>query len=164
MMSNYIILSLFSFIIIYGFVKKVNIYDSFIEGAKGTVKTIISMFPTLIAFYISLSFLLSSGLIDFIEDNMNFEYGVVLVQSLVRPLSSSASMSIMLECISKYGSDHLITIISTMIHYVSDASIYIITFYFGMYKIKNMDYLLKYGLMINLFSYLVSIILVIIFL
>lgn len=164
MMSNYIIVSIFSFIIIYGFVKKVNIYDSFIEGAKGTVKTIISMFPTLIAFYISLSFLLSSGLIDFIEDNMNFEYGVVLVQSLVRPLSSSASMSIMLECISKYGSDHLITIISTMIHYVSDASIYIITFYFGMYKIKNMDYLLKYGLMINLFSYLVSIILVIIFL
>lgn len=164
MMSNYIIVSLFSFIIIYGFVKKVNIYDSFIEGAKGTVKTIISMFPTLIAFYISLSFLLSSGLIDFIEDNMNFQYGVVLVQSLVRPLSSSASMSIMLECISKYGSDHLITIISTMIHYVSDASIYIITFYFGMYKIKNMDYLLKYGLMINLFSYLVSIILVIIFL
>lgn len=163
MMSNYIIVSLFSFIIIYGFVKNVNIYDSFIEGAKGTVKTIISMFPTLIAFYISLSFLLSSGLIDFIEDNMNFQYGVVLVQSLVRPLSSSASMSIMLECISKYGSDHLITIISTMIHYVSDASIYIITFYFGMYKIKNMDYLLKYGLMINLFSYLVSIILVIIF-
>lgn len=159
-MSNYIIIIIFTIIIIYGFYKKVDLYNSFVEGAKTSVKTIMSMFSTLISFYISLSFLFSSGLIDYIEEILDFKYSVIIIQCLVRPISSSASMSIMLECYSIYGTDNVLSLISTMIHYVSDASIYIITFYLSMYKIKGMDHILKYGLLINIFSYLLSVLLV----
>ena len=156
-MSNYLLLGMFVIIIIHGFFNKVNLYDSFVEGTKQSIKTIGNMFSTLVSFFIALSFLFSSGIIDYIESIVSFKYSIILIQCLVRPISSSSSMSIMLECYSLYGSDHIISIISTLIHYVSDASIYIITFYFGMYKINELDYVLKYGLIINIFSYIVSI-------
>ena len=71
------------------------------------------MFSTLVSFFIALSFLFSSGIIDYIESIVSFKYSIILIQCLVRPISSSSSMSIMLECYSLYGSDHIISIIST---------------------------------------------------
>ena len=155
-MSNYLIIIIFMIVIMYGYYKKVNLYESFIVGTKTAINTLLNMFSTLVSFMIALSFLFSSGLLEYIEELLDFEYSIIIIQSIIRPLSSNSSLSIMLECYTTYGQDSFISLLSTMIHYVSDASIYIISFYLGIYNIKGFEKILKYGLFINIFSYLLS--------
>lgn len=159
-MSDYLIIIIFVFIILYGYIKKVDLFQSYIDGVKSALSTIFNMFSTLIVFYIALSLLFSSGLLSYLEELLNFKYSMLIIQCLVRPISSSSSMSIMLECYTLYGENSFISILSTMIHYVSDASIYIITFYLGLYKINDLYNIIKYGVVINIFSFILSTILV----
>lgn len=162
-MSQYIFITLFLIVLIYGIYKKVNCYKCFLEGAKEGVVTTINMFSSLLTFMIAISFLISSGIIEYLRENFKFKYGLILVQVIVRPISSSSSLSILLDCYNNYGCDSFIAILSTMIHYVSDASLYIIPFYLSMFKINDNNKLLFIGVLTNLFSYLVTIILVVLF-
>lgn len=159
-MSNYLIIFLFCFIIVYGAYHKVKVYDAFLEGAKSGLTSTINMFESLLSFSVAISLLLSSGIIEFFQNKMSFSYSLIVLQSFIRPFSSSASLSIMLELYGKYGADDLKSIISTMIHYISDASFYIIPFYFGMNKIKNNDRLILLGFLINMISYVIVIIII----
>lgn len=162
-MNNYIIITLLIIVFIIGLKNKVNCYESFIEGVKEGTKISVNMFSNLLVFMIALSFLFSSGLIEFVENNFNFKYTTILIQMLIRPLSASASLSILVENYSKYGVDSFISIMSSMIHYVSDATLYLVPFYCGIYKINKQTRIIIYGIVINLFSYLISILLVSLF-
>lgn len=162
-MSQYIFLMLFILLLIFGLYKKVNCYKCFLDGAKEGVVTTINMFSSLLTFMIAITFLTSSGIIEYLSNKFNFNYGMIAIQILIRPISSSSSLSILLDCYNNYGSDSLISIISTMVHYASDASLYIIPFYFNIFGIKENNRILLLGLFTNIFSYIISILLVILF-
>lgn len=162
-MSSYLILFIIVIIFLIGIKNKVNCFDSFLVGAKDGIKTSINMFSSLLVFMIALQLFLSSGIIVFIEKQVNFEYSLILIQMFVRPLSSSSSLSIMTNIYNLYGVDSFIAIVSTMIHYVSDASIYLIPFYCGIYNIKKYDRILFYGIVVNIISYILAILICILF-
>ncbi|MBQ6817892.1 MAG: hypothetical protein IJO27_05610 [Bacilli bacterium] len=162
-MSSYLILVLFVVVIVIGTINKVNCFDSFLKGSKQGLTSTINMFSSLLTFTIAITLLLNCGIIEFLKNKLNFDYSLILIQAFVRPMSSSASLSIMTQIYSQYGVDSLKSIISSMIHYVSDASLYIIPFYCSYYNIKKYDKILCFGLIINIFSYLVSIVIVILF-
>lgn len=154
-MSNYLIIIIFLFILLVGCLQKVNCFNAFREGSKEGLKTAINMFESLLTFTIAISLLFSSGLIDKLQEVLSFDYGILLVQVLIRPLSSSSSLSILMTCYETYGVDSFISLVSTGIHYISDASFYIIPFYCSLYNIKKYEKILILGLFINIISYII---------
>lgn len=162
-MSNYLIISIIILILIVGYIKKVNCFSEFMDGAKEGLRTTVNMFGSLLTFSVAVSFLFSSGIIEFLEEKLSFDYGLIIIQMIIRPISSSSSLSILMSCYEKYGVDSLIGLLSTGIHYVSDASLYIIPFYCSLIDFKKYDKLLILGVIVNIFSYVVVIILFILF-
>ena len=162
-MSSILILLIFLLLLIIGLIKKVNCYECFIEGAKEGAKITINMFSYLIVFTLAVSFLKASGLIKFISNIFNTKYVIIGIQMLIRPLSSSSSLSIMLDSYNLYGVDSKVSIFSTLINYISDSTLYIIPFYCGLYKITNYNKVIILGLIVNLFSYFVVIFVTLLF-
>ena len=162
-MSSYLICILFILIILIGMINKVNCFDSFLAGSKQGLTSTINMFSSLLSFTVAITLLLNCGIIEFLKEKINFDYSLILIQGLVRPMSASASLAIMLEIYNEYGVDDFKSLLSTMIHYVSDASLYIIPFYCSYYKITKYDKIVFLGFIINIISYLSAIIIIIIF-
>lgn len=159
-MSNYLIIIIFLIVLLLGYFQKVNCFEAFLEGSKEGLKTAVNMFSSLLTFTIAISLLFSSGLIDKLQEIISFDYGIILIQVIIRPLSSSSSLSILMKCYETYGIDSFISLISTGIHYVSDASFYIIPFYCSLYSIKKYEKILLLGLIINIISYIIVILII----
>lgn len=162
-MSSYLIIIIFLIIILVGLKNKVNCFDSFLVGSKSGLTSTINMFSSLLSFMVAITLLLNCGIIDFLKEKINFDFALIVIQILIRPMSSSASLSIMLEIYNQYGVDDFKSLISTMIHYVTDASLYIIPFYCGYINFKKYDKVLILGYIINIFSYLFAILIICIF-
>ena len=103
MKSSYFIIFIFFIVIIYGVFKKVNVYDSFINGIKEGVISVINMFSFILTFMIAINLLNSSGLIDYFVNKFDIKFIDLLIQMIVRPFSSSSSLSIMMSIYEKYG-------------------------------------------------------------
>ncbi len=153
-------------IIIYGFTKKVNLYDSFIVGAKEGLSMSINIFPFLLAMTFSISILLKSNFIIFalsgLKDfflllRMPFE---VLPMALIRPISGSASLVFLNDLFTNYGPDSYIGRLGSTIQGCTDTTLYVLTLYFGSVKISKIRYSLKVGLFADLVGIIVSILIV----
>ena len=149
MKSSYYIIFIFFIVIIYGVFKKVNVYDSFINGAKEGIVSVINMFSFILTFMIAINLLSSSGIIDYFINKLNIKFIDLLIQMIVRPFSSSSSLSIMTSIYEKHGVDSIYGVLSTFIHSVSDTTFYIITFYYGSIGIKPNGKLILSGILVN---------------
>lgn len=156
MISYFIIPGFLLLIFVFAAIKKVDAYKLFLDGVKDGLKTSLSILPTMLAMYISINLLVASGLID---DLLNFKCIKVeiLSQTIFRPFSSQASMSLMLEVFDKYGVDSNAGKLSSIIQGSSDSSVYIMSLYFGAYNIKKTKKSYIMGIIINIFSYLMAI-------
>lgn len=164
--SSIILPLLVLIIIIYGFTKKVNLYDSFIVGAKEGLSMSINIFPFLLAMTFSISILLKSNFIIFalsgLKDffillRMPFE---VLPMALIRPISGSASLVFLNDLFTNYGPDSYIGRLGSTIQGCTDTTLYVLTLYFGSVKISKIKYSLKVGLFADLVGIIVSILIV----
>lgn len=103
-----------AYIISYGFVEKVKVFDSFLVGAKDGLKTVIKIFPTLIGLFLAISALRNSGILDLIQKmatpllNLFKIPSEILPLMLIRPISGSASTAVALDIMKNFGVDSLI--------------------------------------------------------
>lgn len=156
-----VILPIFIFgIIFYGLKKKINIYDSFLEGAKEGLVTTFSIFPAVIAMIFAINIFLDSGVLNFIASfftsflkafNIEFE---ILPMALLRPISGNASLAIMNEIFMKFGPDSFTGRLASVLQGCTDTTVYVIALYFGTVKITK----IKHALSVGLFADLVGII------
>lgn len=165
-MSNLFIPIIVLFIIIYGYLKKTNVYDSFTEGALEGIYMVKNMFPSLLAMILAVNVFSNSGVIDallsFLKPflkllNIPFD---ILPVAILRPLSGSFGLGLLNNIYSKYGVDSFISILASVIQGSSDTTIYIITLYFGTVGIKKIRYALWVGLLADLIMVLLSLLLV----
>ena len=163
MNSSVLLIIIFLVVIIYGSFKKVNCYESFISGIKEGSKSVINMFSFILTFNIAISLLNSSGILNYMINNLSFKYFNLVVQAMVRPFSSSSSLTIMLDIYDKYGSDSLIGLLSTFIHSVTDTTFYIISFYFGSIGIKKIGKVILCGSLVNIVGMILSCIIIFVF-
>lgn len=153
-------------IIIYGISKKVNIYDSFINGCKEGLELSISIFPYLIAMLFATNILIKSGFLNSIFMFFKPIFDVlkipieILPMAILRPISGNASFAIMIDLIKEYGVDSYIGKIAATLQGSTDTTIYVLSLYFGSIGIKKIRYSLYAGLLTDLFAIIVSIILV----
>lgn len=156
-MSNFILPIIVFSIIIYGVYKKIDVYDTFIEGVKDGVHIIINMFPCILAMIFAVNIFLSGGVLDFFSNSR------ILSIILMRPISANASLGILNDIFALYGPDSYIGFLGSIIQGCTDTTFYILTLYFGSVKIKKMRYSLFVGLFADMVGALCAILLAKIF-
>lgn len=157
------------FIIIYGFTKKIDIYDTFIEGVKESFSMIFNLFPTFIAMILAINLFIDSGFLDFILSFLKPLFNLIKVPveilplAIVRPISGSASLAYLNNIFSVHGPDSFIGLLSSVLQGCTDTTLYVISLYFGSVGIKKIRYSLFAGLCADLIGIVASIIIVNIF-
>lgn len=157
------------FIILYGFIKKIDIYDIFIVGVKESFSMILNLFPTFIAMILAINLFVNSGVLDFllsmIKPILNIFNIPVEIMPLViiRPISSSASLAYLNTIFSKFGPDSFIGLLGSVMQGCTDTTFYIISLYFGSIGIKKIRHSMFAALFADLVGIVTSIIVVNIF-
>ena len=153
-------------VIIYGIYKKVDIYESFINGINEGLKMSISIFPTIMAMVIAINLLINSNIILDLTKYLEGFFTLIgfpteiLPIALLRPVSSSASLVIMNDILKVYGPDSYLGYIASIIQGSTDTTIYILGMYFSSVGIKKIRYSLLVGLLADLICVIVAIIVV----
>lgn len=154
------------FIILYGFFKKIDIYDTFIEGVKESFSMIINLFPTFIAMILAVNLFINSGVLDSILSLIKPILNIIKISSeilplaIVRPISSSASLAYLNSIFVKYGPDSFIGLLGSVMQGCTDTTFYIISLYFGSIGIKKIRHSMFAALFADLVGIITSIIVV----
>lgn len=156
-------------IIIYGFKKKINIYDEFLVGAKEGIITTFKIIPNLVAMVFAVNILVKS---NFINDVFDFLTPVLMKFSLtsdiipmcfLRSISGNSTLVLMVNIFKMYGPDSIMGLLASTIQGSSDTTFYVIALYFGSVGITKSRYALPAGLFADLFGVIASFVLVYLF-
>lgn len=164
--GNLLIPGVVFIIVLVAIIKKVNVYDEFIEGAKEGIEMGIQIFPCLIGMIFGINILLRSDILNqifgFFQPFFDFIHIPVqiLPMALIRPISGNASFAIMIDIIKTYGVDSYLARIVSVMQGATDTTIYVITLYFGSIGIKNIRYALKAGLFADFITLVISVLLI----
>lgn len=164
--SNLIMPLIVLVVIIYGIRKKINVYSTFVEGAKESFEMVISLFPTFLAMILAVNIIINSELIPTILNIIKpiFEFIKVPLEivpmALMRPISGSSSLALLNNIFEKLGPDSLGGRIGSIIQGSTDTTFYVISLYFGSVGIKKVRYALWAGLFADLLGIISSIIIV----
>lgn len=144
------------YIIIYGVLKKVNVYDEFLNGATESFDMILKIFPCLLAMILGVNIFLKSGVIDLIYNIFSpvFNFINIPIQifpmMIMRPISGTSTLAILNNLFSIYGPDSFIGRLGSVIQGSTDTTFYVVTLYFGSVGIKKIRYALFAGLFADL--------------
>lgn len=157
-MSFYILPCLIIIIIIFSLFNKSKLYDAFVDGCLNGFNICLKIAPILISMFLATNLLNESGLLNNLFVNFTFFPFELIVQSLFKLLSHSASLLIMIDIYNKYGVDSKTGIVSTIIQNSSDTVFYIIFLYYGFIKKENPNKSIFIGILINIVCLLIALI------
>lgn len=166
MVSSLFIPILVLVVIIYGAYKKINVYDSFVSGAKEGLPMVVKMFFSLLAMVFGVNIFLNSGIIEYFFDFLRPVLLLihvpteVLPVAIMRPFSGSFGLALLNDMYKLYGPDSFISVLASVIQGSSDTTLYVITLYFGTIGIKKIRYALWVGLLTDLFMVILSLVIV----
>ena len=163
------ILLLILFLIILGAIyKKINIFDAFIEGAKGGFETAIRIIPYLVGLLVAISLLRNSGTFEIIIDGIKNLFAALgtdtrfvdgLPTALIKPLTGSGARGMMIDTMNAYGADSFAGRLACVLQGSSDTTFYVIAVYFGAVSVKNTRYAVGIMLLADLVGIITSILL-----
>lgn len=152
-------------IIINGLRKKIDIYNSFLSGAKEGLLTSFNIFPAIIAMVFAINIFLNSGVITFMLGKLSFffeELNVplnIIPMALLRPISGTASLAIMNDIFLNFGPDSYVGRLASVLQGCTDTTIYVIALYFGSVRITKTKHAVSVGLFADLMGILAAFIL-----
>ncbi len=155
LVANMTLFSVIIFFIVLAVKNKVNVYDSFIEGAKEGFNIAIKIIPFLVAILVAIGVFRASGAMDFLVSGigklfslMGFDTQFVdaLPTALMKPLSGSGSRGLMIDAMKTHGADSFVGRLASTVQGATDTTFYVIAVYFGSVGIKNTRYALSCGL------------------
>lgn len=150
--SIFFIPAIISIILIHGLKKKVPVYDLFAEGAKDGMITCIEILPFIIAIFIAIEALTSSGAISWLEDLIGPALAFLGIPKeltsliLLRPVSGSGSLILAEEIMKEYGVDTLIGRSAAVMAGSCETFFYVLALYFGVTSVKKMRHAFSAGL------------------
>lgn len=149
-------------VIVYALIKKVDIYEEFINGVKEGLDLSLSIFPSMFAMIIAVTILVKSNIITDITRKISitsFPKEIIPI-AFLRPISSSSSLMLLNNILKTYGPDSITGKIASIITGSTDTTIYIIGLYYASIKIKKIKHSLIVGLLADLACVIISIIIV----
>jgi len=144
--ANFILFSIIIIFILLAAIKKVNVYDAFIEGAKEGFGVAIKIIPFLVAILVAIGIFRASGAMDFIVAGFekffawlgfDTQFTGALPVAFMKPLSGSGARGLMIDAMTTHGADSFIGRLSCTLQGATDTTFYIIAVYFGSVGIKN---------------------------
>lgn len=157
--ANTLLFTIICGFIISGIRKKINVYDTFIEGAKEGFKTAVTIIPYLIAVLVAIGIFRASGAMDFLIDGIRLGVSAAgldtkfvegLPTMLMKPLSGSGARGMMLDAMNTYGADSFVGRLSSIVQGSSDTTFYVVALYYGSVGIRNTRYTVQCSLLADL--------------
>lgn len=161
-----IILFIIILFLVAGAVKKQNVYDHFVEGAKEGFNTAVRIIPYLIAMLLAISVFRSSGCMDYLVNGigslvaacgLNTDFVPTIPIGLMKPLSGSGARGLMVDVIRQYGADSFQGKLAAVLQGTTETTFYVLAVYFGSVDIKNSRHALICGLIADLAGFTAAI-------
>jgi spore maturation protein SpmB len=165
-LSNGLILLIFLAFLLGGWRKKINLFEAFIDGAKGGFEIAIKIIPYLVAMLVAISVLRSSGAFDYLLNGLSALFGAMgfrtdfvtaLPTALMKPLSGSGARAMMVDTMTRYGADSFAGKLSAVFQGSSDTTFYVVAVYFGSVAVKNTRYAIPSMLLADLVGIITAI-------
>lgn len=153
--ANLILFSIIVTFIVAALRKRVNVYEAFIEGAKGGIQTSLTIIPYLVGMLVAISVVRNSGVLGLIVEGVNWvlsglglrtDWTGALPTALMKPLSGSGSRAMMIDAMKTYGVDSFVGRLASIMQGAADTTFYIIALYFGAVGIRKTRYAISAGL------------------
>jgi spore maturation protein SpmA len=157
--SNLILLGIIVAFIVAGMLRKVNVYDAFIEGAKEGFTTAVRIIPYLVAILVAVGVFRASGAMDMLISGiewsveamgLNADFVGALPTALMKPLSGSGARGLMVEAMNTYGVDSFVGRLSCIFQGSTDTTFYVLAVYFGSISVKYTRHAVACGLLADL--------------
>lgn len=148
---------------IYGFFRKLPVYETFVEGAEEGFYTAVKIIPFLVGMLVAIAVFRASGAMDYaIQAIMPLMQKLgapaeVMPLAMMRPLSGSGALGLATELIKIYGPDSLIGRMASVMQGTTDTTFFVLTVYFGSVGIKRYRYALLTGLSADITGLIASI-------
>ena len=156
LLTSILILGAIMIFIYSGWRKKLNVYNSFIEGAKSGFNVAVSLIPYCVAILAAVGVFRASGALDLLQGwlkagveycGLNSDFVGAVPVALMKPLNGSGARGMMLECFESFGPDSFVGHLASVLQGSTDTTFYILAIYFGSVGIKKYRYSVTCGLM-----------------
>lgn len=157
--ANTFLFTIICSFILCGMRKKLNVYDTFIEGAKEGFKTAVTIIPYLIAILVGIGVFRASGAMDFIIEGIKTGVGYIGIDTqfveamptiLMKPLSGSGARGMMIDTMNTYGADSFVGRLASVVQGSTDTTFYVVALYYGSIGIRNTRYTIPCSLLADL--------------
>lgn len=164
--SNVVLLLIPVLFILGGLLKKINVFDSFIDGAKEGFWISVKIIPYLVGLLAAVSLFRTSGALTYLSDafkwifshfNMDTRFTDVLPIAFLRPLSGSGARALMLDNLKTFGVDSFVGHLSSVLYGTADTTFYIVALYFGAVNVKKTRYAIPAMLIADVFGIITAI-------
>ncbi len=170
--ANLLLFSIITLFVLLAVIKKVNVYETFIDGAKDGFNVAIKIIPYLIAILVAVGVFRASGAMDMIVGlihkllvslNIDSDFIGALPTAFMKPLSGSGARGMMVDAMNTYGADSFVGRVSSIVQGATDTTFYIIAVYFGSVGIRKTRYAITCGLIADIAGISASILLAYLF-
>lgn len=170
--ANVLLFSIIMAFIVSGVRKRVNVYEAFVEGAKGGFETAVRIIPYLVAILVAIGVFRASGAMDFIVGGIgrvvelcggSADYVAALPTAIMKPLSGSGARGMMVDAMQQYGADSFVGRLSCVFQGATDTTFYILAVYFGSAGIRHTRHAVAAGLIADLFGIIAAMVVAAIF-
>lgn len=167
-LSNGLILLIFILIILGALYKKIDVFDAFIEGAKGGFEVAVRIIPYLVGMLVAISMLRNSGAFDMLISGFKTFFGALgtdtrfvdgLPTALIKPFSGGGARGMMVDTMKTFGADSFAGRLACILQGSSDTTFYVIAVYFGAVSVKNTRYAVGVMLLADLVGIITSVVL-----
>jgi spore maturation protein SpmA len=157
--GNLLVLSIIVAFIAGALYKRVNVYEAFIDGAKGGIQMSLMIIPFLVGMLVAIGVLRNSGVLDMMVGAVAWAIGLLgfntdftpsLPTAIMKSISGSGARAMAIEVMKTYGVDSFVGRLVSIIQGSSDTTFYIIALYFGSVGITKTRYAVTYGLLADL--------------
>ena len=172
LVANLILYGVIVSFITLGLLRRINVYEVFIEGAKEGFNVAIRIIPYLIAILVAIGVLRASGALDFIVAGLGRFFAAIgldtrfvpaLPTALMKPLSGSGARGMMVDAMNTYGADSFVGRLAATLQGTSDTTFYILALYFGSVGIRKTRHAVACGLLADLVGVIAAIFIAYIF-
>ena len=161
--SNWAIPFILLAIPLYGYIKRVPVYEAFVEGAEEGFLTAVRIIPFLVGMMVAIAVFRASGAMDCLARTLSpflTTFGIpaeVLPLAVMRPLSGSGVLGLATELMRVYGPDSFIGRLASTMQGSTDTTFFVLTIYFGSVRVKRYRYSVITGLTADISGLLASI-------
>ena len=154
--ANVLLFSIIMAFIVSGVRKRVNVYEAFVEGAKGGFETAVRIIPYLVAILVAIGVFRASGAMDYLIGGIEYlvnlcgidsEWVGGLPTAFMKPLSGSGSRGLMVDAMTTYGADSFVGRLTCILQGSTDTTFYILAVYFGSVGISKTRHAVPCGLL-----------------